>query len=524
MLFFLKRRGWSSTTHQLSLATTLSLSFEKVEQHNPIAIEFLRLCAFLHCHDIPEEMITEGAPILAPSLGTVATDPYLFDEAIGALRRYALVRRQTETRTLSLHPLVQVVLKDEMEEARQRHWAQQAVSIVNNILPPLDFRHWHRFQRYIAHAQSCISLINAYQFRSLETARILLWVGEYIGETAPSSDKIEPLLQQAVALTLPLEADHPIRLASVNALAFLYFNQDHYQKAEPLLQEVIEQSQEPASLNKATCLNNLGEVYFMQARYAEAESLLLQARDMRMQLAGAEDPSVATSLRCLAQLYTVQAKYEKAKPLFEQSLRIREHKFGCEHLAVADSLEGLAELYVRQHMPEEARPLYQKATEIYKKEQGSMHANFARCLRGLAETYLVQERFEEAEPLLLEILTICDQHEEQGQLDKAQVLKDLAWLYVSHQERFMEAESLFLEALTIRREAVGIHPDTAASYLDLGRFYGRLSNYPKAEPYYKQALRIYAQTSGLEDPFVKRIVQEYQMLLSDMEKEFGHLF
>jgi tetratricopeptide (TPR) repeat protein len=516
---FLDRRGWSSTTHHLSLAATLSLSFEKVERISSAAVEFLRLCAFLYAQDIPEEMITEAASILEPPLSTVATDPHLFEEVVGALRRFSLLRRQRETKILSLHRLVQVILKEGMNEQLQRYWAEQCVRMVSSILPPLDFVHWHRLQRYITQAQSCLSLIDEYQMRSQEAAQLLLRVGEYRGETSPKSE-YDRLLRQAVDLTQELELDHPVRLASMNALAICYFNRGRYQDAEPLLEEVIEQSQEDISLNKATCLNNLGEVYFMQRRYEEAESLFFQAITMRKRLAGAEDPVVATSLRCLAQLYAVQERYEKAKPLFEQALKIRESTLGNGHLAVADSLEGLAELYARQHLPEKAGPFYQKAAEIYKKEYGSTHARLVNCLTGLAETYLAQEQFEEAESLLLEVMAIYDQDEEQANPDKAQALRDLAFLYVYHQERFMEAEALFLEAAAIRSETVGDHPYTALSYLDLGRFYAWSNNYPKAEPYYKQALRVYAQTNGLEDALGQHIVQEYQMLLSGMEERY----
>jgi len=43
-----------------------SLAFDQVERANPAAIELMRLCAFLAPDAIPEELISEGAPILAP--------------------------------------------------------------------------------------------------------------------------------------------------------------------------------------------------------------------------------------------------------------------------------------------------------------------------------------------------------------------------------------------------------------------------------------------------------------------------
>src|SRR5439155_9943511 len=57
----LKRRGRLVTDHPDSVATTWSLSFEKVEQANPVAADLLRLCAFLDPDVIPEEIMIKGA-------------------------------------------------------------------------------------------------------------------------------------------------------------------------------------------------------------------------------------------------------------------------------------------------------------------------------------------------------------------------------------------------------------------------------------------------------------------------------
>ncbi len=517
---FLNRRGWSSTMHELSLATALSLTFEKVHEMNSAAVELLRLYAFLHAENIPEEMITQGAFLLEPPLRSVVADPHLFDEAIGALRRYSLVRRDMNEKTLSLHRLVQIILKEEItEKGGQISWAAYAVNVVSHILPPLDSTNWSRFQRYVAQAQSALSLIEDYQLRSPDAVRLLIWVGEYLGETGQNS-KSEPLLLRALNLTSTLEPEHPLRQASVNALGILYFNQGRYQEAELLLQAVIEQNHEQVSLNRATSLNNLGELHWMQAQYTEAEPLFKKALEMRTHLLGPDDPVVAVSLCSLARLYVDQERYKEAKSYFEQSLRICEQTLDSHHITLADNFEGLADLSLKEHRPEDARAFYQKATEIYRTVQGPIHANFARCLKGLGETYLVQEQFEEAESLFLEVLAIYDQDEGQEYVDKAQVLMDLALVHMFHQERFMEAEAFLLEAVAIRNKLLGNHPYTAASYFALGRFYGFTGNYPKAQPYYQQALRIAVQTKGREDALVQQMRKEYAQLLQGMEEKF----
>ena len=116
----LNRRDGLVPGHPDSVATTWSLAFEQVEGANPAAIELMRLCAFLAPDAIPEELIIEGAPYLGPVLQPVAADRSRLNAAIAQLLKYSLIRRDATTHTLTIHRLVQAVIKDEMDEETQR--------------------------------------------------------------------------------------------------------------------------------------------------------------------------------------------------------------------------------------------------------------------------------------------------------------------------------------------------------------------------------------------------------------------
>lgn len=128
-------RGGLSTTHPQSVTATFTLTFELVERTNPAAADLLRLCAFFHSETIPEAMLTEGASDLGPFLQPVAADPFMFDATIAALRTHSLLRRNPGTKTLSLHCLVQAVLRDSMDVETQRLWSDRAVHAVNGVRP-----------------------------------------------------------------------------------------------------------------------------------------------------------------------------------------------------------------------------------------------------------------------------------------------------------------------------------------------------------------------------------------------------
>jgi NB-ARC domain len=108
----LKEHSEFDPDHPEPVATTWSLSFEKVGHANAAAAELLRFCAFLAPDAIPEELFAESAAELGPILEPVASDPSRLNAAIRELLKYSLVQRDPETQTLSIHRLVQEVLKD----------------------------------------------------------------------------------------------------------------------------------------------------------------------------------------------------------------------------------------------------------------------------------------------------------------------------------------------------------------------------------------------------------------------------
>ena len=66
------------------------------------------------------------------------------DTIIELLLRYSLIRRNSEVKLLKIHRLVQAVLKDSMDKATQRVWAERAIRAVNRIFPDVELDTWER--------------------------------------------------------------------------------------------------------------------------------------------------------------------------------------------------------------------------------------------------------------------------------------------------------------------------------------------------------------------------------------------
>src|SRR5204863_8320783 len=101
----LARRGIQATEYPEAVATTWSISFQKVEQANPAAAELLCLCAFLAPDAIPEELIRNGAAQRSALLQHAVADLLAFNQMIEELLKFSLVQRLVESHMLSVHRL-----------------------------------------------------------------------------------------------------------------------------------------------------------------------------------------------------------------------------------------------------------------------------------------------------------------------------------------------------------------------------------------------------------------------------------
>ena len=228
----LKSRGGLVNDHPEPVATTWSLSFAEVEKRSAIAADLLRVCAFLHPDAIPEEIITEGAAELGSNLQAVEHNSLVFNQAIGVLLSYSLLKRQSEEHLLSMHRLVQAVLKDGMDASTYHQWAERVVQAVNQALPQdAEYRTYARYERCLPHAQECARLIEQEHLTSFAARRLLLQTGIYLEQHARYSEG-EAFYQRSLHIREhALGPDHPDVAYPLTNLANLYAEQGKYSEA-----------------------------------------------------------------------------------------------------------------------------------------------------------------------------------------------------------------------------------------------------------------------------------------------------
>jgi tetratricopeptide (TPR) repeat protein len=397
----LQERGTlSDQDHPESVAITCLLSFEKITAENPTAIEVLRLCAFLHPDSIPEKVFQDGN-ILA------------LDKALKVILKYSFVnhhRHHRKTKILTIHRLVQTILRHEMDEVTRRGWADKAVRAVNSVFEP-EFQNGLICERLLPCAQTCATLIEEWKLEFEEAGRLLNQIGEY-SYYKGNYESAKPLFERSLAIREKVLGKEHLNVAnSLNNLAGLCRSQGVSEQAKPLYERALAIKEKVLGKEHpdvANSLNNLAASYYYQGNYEQAKPLYERSLAIKEKVLGKEHPDVATSLNNLAELYRTQGAYEQAKPLYERSLAIKEKVLGKEHLDVATSLNSLAGLYYSQGDYERVKPLFERSLAIHEKVFGGEHPLVATSLNNLALLYKTQGDYEQAKPLYERALKILN--------------------------------------------------------------------------------------------------------------------
>ena len=510
----------SDREYPRSVSATLALSFKRVEQRNPAAAELLQLCAFLAPDAIPEELLIKGAREFGGTLASVAESAIQLDQAFADLRAYSLITRNSQSRTLIVHRLVQAVRRDSLTIEIQQQWKQRVVVAINSAFPVSEYRTWPLCERLLPHAMIATRGIELFQITSEEAGHLLHVMAGYLFDRGRYA-AAEPLYLHSLRIREQfLGPEHPDVALTLNGLGRLYYQQSRYVEAEPFyLRAVALQDPQlgPEHPDLAQTLTNLGILYQEVGKYIEAEPLYQRALRIGEQFLGPEHPDVALTLNGLANFYNRLERYAEAEPLYQRALRIREQRLGPEHPDIAITLNGLAVLYYQRGKYTEAGRLFQRALRICERQLGLAHPHVAYLTSNLAAIYRKQGRYAEAESLLLQALQICEQQLGLESHGVVYPLSELGALY-REQGKYEKAEPLLQRALQICEQQLGLeHLDVAVILQELAELYRLQRKYKQAEPLFSRAISIYKQLE-VENAIIQSAQEHYSALLQAMNE------
>ena len=466
----LAERSSSSLRNSGSVAGTWLLSFDELAKSQPQSVALLRLLAFLHPDAVPEEALISGSVLLDSELGAVVADSWRLNEVIRDAVKFSLLRRDAKSKALRMHRLLQAVVRDSMEPAEQKKYAEQSVRLIEQSLPEAKFINWEQCQRLSAHAQVCAATISSWKLAAPYSARLLHELGYYLYQRGRYREA-DSFTAQALSMRRELYGEQNADYAlTLDVQGQILRARGEFVAAEQKLEEafrVLDRDHSAHPVEAARVLCHLASLKLDHNHLAEAEALFQKALAIAQSSLGEEHAETAQIANNLAAVYFSHGNYPRAHEMFERTLAIREKILPPNHPSVAQAYNNIAAVCSRLSRLDDAEKFYNQALSIRENSLGLEHPHVAETLYNLSLLYLKERKYEAAESCLERARTIREQTLGPNHPRTADVLGSLAEVRLA-QKNEKDAEDLYIRSLNIREAALGnTHPDVGYSLMGL---------------------------------------------------------
>ncbi len=514
----------TATTEQ-TVATTWRVALDQVRMQAPAAQDLLILCAFLHPDGIPKSLFTEHSDGLPEELRAPFARGFAFNQVLATIHRYSLM--QVSSDSMSIHRLVQAVIRSSLTQDEARASAARVVVLVDSAFPSggSDTALWDQCGLLLPHALAAIDNAEAVGAESLISALLLNKVASFLWGRADHS-QAKRLLEQALALERGRQGDDLAIADRLNDLGLVLWDMGRLDEAKSALEQTLEVRQSALGRDHpevAATLNNLGAVLCDLEIGAEARDALNEAIGIWMADHKSGTPAIALALSNLGVALMIMDKLEHAKEVLERSLRLWDELSTSAETEVRE-LGHLAgeRAYCERELHEAPRsapravamvPASGRLGDVAATRDQAIewarttgqHAAVATTLDNLGTVLARSGELPEALQLLFRGLGI-------RQLQLGNEHPDVAWsvnniaVVVADMGELVEAKALFTEALAIRETKLGLdHPDVATSLNNLATALADLGDWPGAQQLLERALRIREEGLGEAHPAVARV-------------------
>lgn len=189
-------------------------------------------------------------------------------------------------------------------------------------------------------------------------------------------------------------------VSSLDEQAILYTQMGSFRTAEKILDKVFKYKRKvfgSESLRLIVPITTSARLQLISGDYSEAEKNARRAYTMAVRTYSETSTKVTGPLSVITDVYITIGDYEKAESQLNQIISIQEREFGRDHIEVALSLAklGLVKFY-QEKEHEEIEALYEEALKIIRENLGDSNPNYAEVLKNLAALYISDNRLAEA--------------------------------------------------------------------------------------------------------------------------------
>jgi tetratricopeptide (TPR) repeat protein len=367
------------------VGATYALALDRLRQEAPGAAQLLDVCAFFGAEPISVSLFRDGRHAVLPSpLADTLRDEIECRRALYAISRYALARVDPSADTITVHRLVQVVLRSRLGDAEREETRLAAQRILAEANPgsPDNERNWPRHSELSPHIVPA-DLLDAENDRAravvLDQIRYRWTRGDY-----ESSEELGTI---AVSRWRVRWGHNDVQtLIACRHLAVTLRTLGHYDDARALAEDTLSRFRQVLGEDHQHTLFTADSVAWdrrISGRYEEAKLLDEDNYTHLRRALGEEDPQTlkvannfAVDLRCLGE-------FGLAREVDDESVRLRRVIYGEENRNTQLAVTNLARDHCQLGEYREGLELQERALAIQQRLLGNTHAHVLSATRNL---------------------------------------------------------------------------------------------------------------------------------------------
>ena len=491
-----------------SVATTWKMSLHRLETTSQKLIELL---AYLNPDETLLTFLTTGNSGLPPELGLIVSNVFLLRHSVHDLEAYSLIRVWDEGRKITMHRLMQYIIRDDLDSEYRRVLITQVLRLGLSAFPDTvdgpnrQICRIHRSQviAILANIEDEQNWIDSLDESALDWQELSERLAYYLFKDGYYSDSLKHYVKCVERTTRALGLEHPVTLRNMNNLAATFERLGRWSEAMKMHEECLGIRKRVLGMEHPDTLWSMTELAVMSdnlGRSTEAVKMHEECLEIRKRVLGVEHPDTLHSMMGLAGTYISLGRSSEAVKMHEECLEIRKRVLGVEHPDTLWSMYGLAAAYLRLGRSIEAVKMDEECLEIRKRVLGVEHPDTLYSMYGLAVTYDSLGRSTEAMKVHEECLEIRKRVLGVEHPDTLHSMSGLAATYNSL-GRSSEAVKMDEECLEIRKRVLGAeNPDTLQSMNRLAATYDSLGRWTEAMKVFEECLEIRKRVLGAEHP------------------------
>ena len=488
--------------YELPVAAAWNVAFDALRTRNPAAHQMLQICGFFSSEPISRQIFSGVRDSIAPEIDRALRDPMELSRAIRDIRRYGLAKIDHRTKTIQLHRLVQMVLRNRMGPEQQGETLHAAHRLLANYDPrdPNSSTNWERYRDLLPHVYAS----NLIECPDPWARQLVVNLERYLYRWG-DHDEAMNLAERTLAhwRKTPGEEDK-LTLEVAIDLGYYYWVTGQYEQAAPLNRRTLEIRTRVDGENSEEALAariSVAHDYKAKGDFGTAVQMSAEVFQKATALFAEDDPLTLQFARQHAVNLRLVGEYRQAAKLDTDTYARLIEVVGSEHTETLSALSGL--VIDRREAGEYlwARVEQEKLAEQAQRIHGADSADALRRLAYLAVARRKAGDHEGALELSTEVLNRFQIRYGPGNFNALACALSKS-IDLRHAGDLRAAKKLGEDAMTQYQRTMGEdHPYTKCSEVDLAVTLRSLGDPAAARAINERAAEALRNSLGADHPY-----------------------